>query len=135
MGRVLVIDDEESVVRAVKRRLGRAGYLIDTAGSAAEGPAQSVVADEVGHHLDVFLGVRAQRRELAIADAAVRVQLQSRAREDEHHHAPGKRCLGHDAKYYITVPWSSLRCTSDDSVACDGRLAESIFTQLLLGMT
>jgi DNA-binding NtrC family response regulator len=35
MGRVLVIDDEESVLRAVKRRLEREGYAVETANSAA----------------------------------------------------------------------------------------------------
>lgn len=37
MCRVLVIDDEEAVVVAVKRRLERDGFDVDTAGSAAEG--------------------------------------------------------------------------------------------------
>ncbi|AIE85113.1 response regulator [Fimbriimonas ginsengisoli] len=37
MSRVLVIDDEESVLRAVKRRLERGGYAVETAGSAADG--------------------------------------------------------------------------------------------------
>jgi DNA-binding NtrC family response regulator len=37
MSRVLVIDDEESVLRAVTRRLQRAGHGVETAGSAAEG--------------------------------------------------------------------------------------------------
>lgn len=37
MSRVLVIDDEEEVLRAVKRRLERAGYSVETAGGAAEG--------------------------------------------------------------------------------------------------
>jgi DNA-binding NtrC family response regulator len=37
MARVLVIDDEESVLSAVRRRLERAGYDVETAESAAEG--------------------------------------------------------------------------------------------------
>lgn len=37
MSRVLVIDDEEAVLAAVRRRLERAGYVVDTAGTAAEG--------------------------------------------------------------------------------------------------
>lgn len=37
MARILVIDDEEAVLRAVKRRLERAGYTVDEAASAAEG--------------------------------------------------------------------------------------------------
>jgi DNA-binding NtrC family response regulator len=37
MSRVLVIDDEEAVLRAVKRRLDREGYQVETAESAAEG--------------------------------------------------------------------------------------------------
>jgi DNA-binding NtrC family response regulator len=37
MFRLLVIDDEEAVVVAVKRRLERLGYGVDTAGGAAEG--------------------------------------------------------------------------------------------------
>ncbi len=38
--RLLVIDDEEAVVTAVKRRLERVGYSVDTAGSAVEGIAK-----------------------------------------------------------------------------------------------
>lgn len=37
MSRVLVIDDEQDVLRAVRRRLERAGYAVETANSAAEG--------------------------------------------------------------------------------------------------
>jgi DNA-binding NtrC family response regulator len=37
MCRVLVIDDEEAVIAAVRRRLERDGYDVDAAGSAAEG--------------------------------------------------------------------------------------------------
>lgn len=37
MIRVLVIDDEESVLNAVRRRLARAGYSVDVANSAVEG--------------------------------------------------------------------------------------------------
>ena len=37
MCRVLVIDDEEAVVLAVKRRLERDGFIVDTAGGAPEG--------------------------------------------------------------------------------------------------
>lgn len=37
MSRVLVIDDEETVLRAVKRRLERDGYNVETAHCAAEG--------------------------------------------------------------------------------------------------
>lgn len=37
MYRLLVIDDEEAVVTAVKRRLERVGYAVDTAGTAADG--------------------------------------------------------------------------------------------------
>ncbi|MGV3614457.1 MAG: response regulator [Fimbriimonas sp.] len=37
MIRVLVIDDEEAVQAAVRRRLARAGYEVDVAGSAGEG--------------------------------------------------------------------------------------------------
>jgi DNA-binding NtrC family response regulator len=39
MIRVLVIDDEEAVLNAVRRRLARAGYSVDVANSAAEGIA------------------------------------------------------------------------------------------------
>lgn len=35
-----MIDDEESVVEAVKRRLERVGYAVDTAGSAVDGAAK-----------------------------------------------------------------------------------------------
>jgi two-component system, response regulator RegA len=37
MSRVLVIDDEESVLRAVKRRLDREGFGVEIAESASEG--------------------------------------------------------------------------------------------------
>lgn len=40
MIRVLVIDDEEGVQSSVKRRLERAGYAVETAGSAVEGIAK-----------------------------------------------------------------------------------------------
>jgi DNA-binding NtrC family response regulator len=40
MIRILVIDDEDAVQAAVRRRLARAGYEVDTAGSAAEGIAK-----------------------------------------------------------------------------------------------
>ncbi|HJP83280.1 MAG TPA: response regulator [Fimbriimonadaceae bacterium] len=42
MGSVLVIDDEEGVVSAVKRRLERDGLEVETAGSAVEGIAMIV---------------------------------------------------------------------------------------------
>lgn len=37
MSRVLVIDDEDDVLHAVKRRLDRAGYEVETANSTGEG--------------------------------------------------------------------------------------------------
>lgn len=37
MVRILVIDDEDAVLNAVRRRLARAGYHVDTANTAAEG--------------------------------------------------------------------------------------------------
>jgi DNA-binding NtrC family response regulator len=37
MSRVLVIDDEETVLGAIQRRLERAGYVVDAAANAAEG--------------------------------------------------------------------------------------------------
>lgn len=37
MSRVLVIDDEEGVLASVKRRLERAGYVVDVAQSEVEG--------------------------------------------------------------------------------------------------
>lgn len=40
MARVLVIDDEEAVLTALKRRLERAGYEVDTENSAADGVAK-----------------------------------------------------------------------------------------------
>lgn len=45
MIRVLVIDDEESVLAAVRRRLARAGYTVDVANSAAEGIAMIHAAE------------------------------------------------------------------------------------------
>ena len=55
MSRVLVIDDEEAVLLAVKRRLDREGYAVETAESAAEGirmiydakPAYDVVVTDM----------------------------------------------------------------------------------------
>jgi DNA-binding NtrC family response regulator len=46
MSRVLVIDDEESVVAAVRRRLEREGHSITTASSSAEGEGLIANADE-----------------------------------------------------------------------------------------
>jgi len=59
MSRVLVIDDEESVLRAVKRRLEREGFGVETANSAAEGlekirsaePAYDVVVTDMSMDL------------------------------------------------------------------------------------
>src|SRR4051794_4621551 len=45
MSRVLVIDDEESVLHAVTRRLQRAGHGIEMAGSAADGIQKILSAD------------------------------------------------------------------------------------------
>lgn len=39
MARVLVVDDEEGVLAAVKRRLEREGHTVDTASCAADGTA------------------------------------------------------------------------------------------------
>ncbi|RYG35041.1 response regulator [bacterium] len=44
MARVLVIDDEEGVLNAVRRRLERAGHSVETAGSAVDGIA--LIANE-----------------------------------------------------------------------------------------
>jgi len=60
-------------------------HLTVGTGGAAKGPAEAVLTDEVGHHLDVLLGVGAEGGELAVAHAAVRVQLQRGADEDERH--------------------------------------------------
>jgi hypothetical protein len=45
------------------------------------------LSDEVGHHLEVFLGVGAEGGELAIANAAVGVELEGGADEHKAHHA------------------------------------------------
>ncbi|MDX2066160.1 MAG: response regulator [Fimbriimonadaceae bacterium] len=45
MGRVLAIDDEEGVLNAVRRRLERAGYVVETAPSAADGIAAIMAAE------------------------------------------------------------------------------------------
>ena len=62
-------------------------HLAVGAGGAAKGPAEPVRTDEVGHRLDVFLGVGAERGQLAVAHAAVGVELQGGADEHEGHHA------------------------------------------------
>ena len=46
MSRVLVIDDEESVLNAIQRRLGREGFQITTANSAEEGIEMVKSAEE-----------------------------------------------------------------------------------------
>ena len=46
MNRILVIDDEESVLAAVKRRLSREGYGVDTAENAGLGIDMIANADE-----------------------------------------------------------------------------------------
>src|SRR5262245_27229956 len=53
---------------------------------ASKRPPESVVSDEVRHHLDIFFGVRAQRGKLAVPDPTIRVQLQGRAREYKRHY-------------------------------------------------
>jgi hypothetical protein len=62
-------------------------HLAVGAGGAAKRPAETIGADEVRHHLDVFLGVGAEGRELAVAHAAVGVELERGADEHEAHHA------------------------------------------------
>ena len=44
--RILVIDDEDGVRAAVTRRLTRAGYTVETAGSAAEGMAKIAAVEK-----------------------------------------------------------------------------------------
>lgn len=51
MGRILVIDDEESVRAAVKRRLEREGHEVTTAGSTAE--AVRLIRED--HSFDVIV--------------------------------------------------------------------------------
>ena len=46
MCRVLVIDDEEGVLQAVRRRLERNGFKVTTAGNAAEGTKQIAEAEK-----------------------------------------------------------------------------------------
>jgi hypothetical protein len=82
--RLLVVRDP-AVAQALEDQAD-AVHLAVGAGGPAEGPAEAVRADEVGHHPDVFLGVGAQRRQLPVAHAAVGVELQRRADEDEGHH-------------------------------------------------
>ena len=62
-------------------------HLAVDAGGAAKGPAEAVGADQVGHHLDVFLAVGAQGGELAVAHARVGVELKGGADEREAHHS------------------------------------------------
>ena len=62
-------------------------HLAVGAGGAAEGPAEAVRAHEIGHHLDVLLGVSAEGGQLAVADAAVGMELERGADEDKVHHA------------------------------------------------
>jgi DNA-binding NtrC family response regulator len=45
MARILVIDDEEAVLSAVRRRLARTGHAIDTSESAQEGIAKIASAE------------------------------------------------------------------------------------------
>jgi hypothetical protein len=62
-------------------------HLAVGAGRAAERPAETVGAHQVGHHPNVLLGVGAQRRQLPVAHAAVGVELQGGADEDKRHHS------------------------------------------------
>ena len=79
---VLLVVGDPAVAQALQDEAD-AVHLAVGAGGAAEGPAETVGADEVGHHLDVFLGVGAEGGELAIAHAAVGVELQRGADEHE----------------------------------------------------
>ena len=62
-------------------------HLAVGARGAAKRPAEAVGANEVRHDLDVFLGVGAEGGQLALAHAAVGVELQGGADEHEGHHA------------------------------------------------
>src|SRR5690606_4940094 len=62
-------------------------HLAIGAGGTAEGPAKTVLTDEVRHHLEICLGVGAEGGELAVAHAAVGVELEGGADEHEGHHA------------------------------------------------
>ncbi|MCU0793545.1 MAG: hypothetical protein MUE42_12010 [Opitutaceae bacterium] len=77
---------DPAVAQTLKHE-GDAVHLTVNAGGATEGPAEAIGADEVGHHLDVFLGVGAEGGELAVAHAGVGVELERGADEHEAHHA------------------------------------------------
>ena len=81
----LLIIGDPAVAQALQDQTDQVHLAIGASG-ASEGPAKSVVADQIRSHLDVLLGVGAQGRQLPIAHAAVRVQLQRRADEHERHH-------------------------------------------------
>ena len=81
----LLVVGDPAIAQALQNETDAVHLAVSTRG-AAKGPAESVRADEVGHHLDVFFAVGAQGRELAITHAAVGVELQRRADEHEAHH-------------------------------------------------
>ena len=81
----LLVVSDPTVAQALQNETDAVHLAVSPRG-AAKGPAESVRADEVGHHLDVFFPVGAQGRELAITHAAVGVELQRRADEHEAHH-------------------------------------------------
>eukprot|EP01136_Pigoraptor_vietnamica_P032461 Opistho-1_new@94331 len=83
---VLLVVGDPAVAEALEDERDAVHLAVGT-GGAAVGPALAVRADEVGHHLDVFLGVGAEGGQLALAQGGVGVELQGRAGEDEGHHA------------------------------------------------
>ena len=60
-------------------------HLTVGAAVAAERPAEAVLADEVGQHLDVFLGEGPQTGEFTVAQALVGMELERLSDEDERH--------------------------------------------------
>src|SRR5690606_27086856 len=82
----LLVVGNPAVAQALENQADAVHLAVGAAG-APERPAEAVGADEVGHHLDVFLGVGAERGELAVAHAAVGVELEGGAGEDERQHA------------------------------------------------
>ena len=61
-------------------------HLSVCASRTSECPAKTIGTDEIRHHLDVFFGVGAESGKLSIPHAAVGVELESGADEDERHH-------------------------------------------------
>ncbi len=70
MARILVIDDEEGVLNAVRRRLARAGYTVVTADTAEEGIQAIAEADVAYDAIITDMSIEGPQAGLEVLQAA-----------------------------------------------------------------